>query len=140
MAAVRSILPVSALVFGLVANGCSPGFEPETPLLVAAGPDSFISFEMRASTGEVIWRLEAEHPAPIATLVYAKVPQGFRQTLPAGSPPRPLKIGEGLTLESRIPDRLFLHRAFAKTESTVTVLANEMRRLPSPEHPRVPLE
>jgi hypothetical protein len=133
MAAVPTFLLAGAIASAAWAGGCSAPPQPEPPLLVIAGPNGFVSFEVRSSTGEAIWRLEAETPSPISALVYAKVPEGFRQTLPAQSPPRPLSLGEDLILESRLPDRAFLHRAFADTAATVTVLATEMHRIPPPD-------
>lgn len=124
--------PPSALVAGLVlmllSASCSERRGVELPLLVIAGPDRFTSFEMRTPIGEIVWRLEADRPSPLPHLVYASVPRGFRQTFPDFGAPRALTLGEDLIMESRIPNRVFVHYAFANTSGTVQVLRSEMRR------------
>lgn len=124
------ILLVTLLAGLLVgATACSERTEVVLPLLVISGPDNFTSFEMQASEGETIWRLEAEIPSEIPFLIYARVPDGFQQVFPRNGAPRPLRIGEDLVMVSRIPTRVFTHRAFASSESTVTILGSEMRRI-----------
>ena len=103
--------------------------EWRVPLLATAGPDNFTRFEMRSPEGEILWRLEAEPPSGMPLLVYAVIPGGFRQTQPPTGAPRPLSLGEDLILESRIPNRVFFHRGFANTESTIAILESEMHRL-----------
>ncbi len=110
-------------------TACSERLEVALPLLVASGPDNFISFEMRASNGETIWRLEAETPSEVRFLAYTVIPAGFVQMFPEQGAPRPLRIGEALVIESRIPNRVFIHRALARDERTVTILESEMRRI-----------
>lgn len=130
--ALLTVLGVLAVLLGALlaaATACSERTEVVLPLLVISGPDNFTSFEMRTSTGETIWRLEAETPSEIPFLAYARVPDGFRQVFPTNGAPRPLRIGEDLVLVSRIPTRVFTHHAFASTESTVTILGHEMRRI-----------
>ncbi len=127
--ALLTILIVMLAALLAAASACSERTEVVLPLLVISGPDNFTSFEMRTSTGETIWRLEAEIPSEIPFLVYATVPDGFRQVFPINGAPRPLRIGEDLVMVSRIPTRVFTHRAFASSESTVTILESEMQRI-----------
>ena len=127
--ALRTVLVVLLAALLAAATACSERTEVVLPLLVISGPDNFTSFEMQASEGETIWRLEAEIPSEIPFLVYARVPDGFQQVFPRNGAPRPLRIGEDLVMVSRIPTRVFTHRAFASSESTVTVLESEMRRI-----------
>ncbi len=127
--ALRTVLVVLLAALLAAATACSERTEVVLPLLVISGPDNFTSFEMRTSGGETVWRLEAEIPSEIPFLVYARVPDGFQQVFPRNGAPRPLRIGEDLVMVSRIPTRVFTHRAFASSESTVTVLESEMRRI-----------
>lgn len=113
----------------LLGGGCSKHSELEVPLLVMAGPENFSSFELRTDDGEILWRLEASMPSKVPHLVYAVIPHGFRQTIPANGLPRSLRVGEDILLESRMPSMVFLHRAFARSDSTITVLDSEMRRI-----------
>ena len=132
IALIPTLLTVLLAALFAGATACSERSERTEvvlPLLVISGPDNFTSFEMRTSTGETIWRLEAKIPSEIPFLVYATVPDGFRQVFPRNGAPRPLRIGEDLIMVSRIPTRVFTHRAFASTESTVTILESEMRRI-----------
>ncbi len=125
----RTVLVVMLAALLAAATACAERTEVVLPLLVISGPDNFTSFEMQTSRGETIWRLEAEIPSEIPFLVYATVPDGFQQVFPRNGAPRPLRIGEDLVMMSRIPTRVFTHRAFASSESTVTILESEMRRL-----------
>ena len=125
----RTALFVMLAALLAAATACSERSEVVLPLLVISGPANFTSFEMRTSTGETLWRLEAETPSEIPFLVYATVPDGFRQVVPANGAPRALRIGEDLVMVSRIPTRVFTHHAFASSESTVTILEYEMRRI-----------
>lgn len=131
----RALLSAFLVTVLAGSTACSERPEVALPLLVVSGPDNFTSFEIRGPEGETIWRLEAETPSEITSLVYPIVPHGFRQVFPKSGPPRPLRLGEALVLESRIPNRVFIHRAFARNESTVSVLASEMRRIEPEEAP-----
>ena len=130
--ALLTVLLVLVAALLAAATACTERSEPTKvmlPLLVISGPDNLTSFEVRTSTGDTIWRLEAEIPTEVPFLVYATVPDGFRQVFPRNGTPRPLRIGEDLVMVSRIPTRVFTHRAFASSESTVTILESEMRRI-----------
>ncbi len=84
------------------------------PFLVISGPKAFLRFELRDSAEQVVWRLVAEEPTPLAQLVYGDVPPGFDQEAPAGGErPRSLMAGELLILESITPLRVFRHEGFA---------------------------
>ncbi|MCP4202512.1 MAG: hypothetical protein GY769_11330 [bacterium] len=124
----RPLRPVLLATFLAALTACSERAEVTQPLLAISGPNDFTSFEVRASNGAAIWRLEADTPTGVGFLVYPIVPDGFRQVFPRNEPPRPLELGEDLVIESRIPNRVFIHRAFARTETTITILESEMRR------------
>jgi hypothetical protein len=129
-ASLKKALPSAFLVIFLAASiACSEPAEVTLPLLGISGPTDFSSFEVRTSDGETLWRLEAETPSEVPFLAYSKVPDSFRQAFPENEAPRLLKLGEDLVIESRTSNRVFLHRAFARSESTVTILESEMRQI-----------
>ena len=123
--------PVAALLAAALAvvGACDPSVQGALPLLVVSGPDDFLSFEVRSASGEAIWRLEATQPTPVPTFVYGVVPEGFRQTAPDARGPRPLDPGEDLLLKSRTTDRVFVHRGYADSQSTLVIVEWGMRRL-----------
>lgn len=130
-AANKALLVTVAAALALASGACSRGAsegELRVPLVAIAGPDDFSSFELRTSAGETLWRLQADEPVALPHLVYAIVPEGFRQILPTVGPPRPLRIGEDLILESRTTRRRFVHRGFASTDATMAISSSEMRR------------
>ena len=108
--------PTGLLALALVPLGGCAGDDAATgePLVVISGPEAFEQLELRDQDDEVLWRLVAERPAPLAKLVYGVVPADFRQeTPPGGGPPRELMPGEPLALESITPLRIFHHEGFA---------------------------
>ena len=107
----RLLLAVTALAL-LPLAGCS-GREPADPLVVIAGPKAFSRFELRDVDDRVVWRVSAEEPVPVAQLFYGEIPAGFRQETPAGRErPRPLVVGELLSLRSVTPLRVFHHEGY----------------------------
>lgn len=92
--------------------GCF-GTAPE-PLLVISGPSDLVHFELRDARGETLWAVHAKAPQTLAFIAYGVVPTGFVQQSPGdGSPPRPLRLGEILTSETRSTRRVFIHRGQA---------------------------
>ncbi len=127
-----TLAPLAAFLASVLAlwSACGNGGEPFEPLLVISGPDDFTSFEIRDEGGETIWKLEADEPTRVAALFFGVVPEGFQQTMPSAGPPRPLEPGEDLSMESRIPNRVFLHRGYAESPTTVVILEWGVRREP----------
>ncbi|MFQ5351282.1 MAG: hypothetical protein ACE5EG_12645, partial [Thermoanaerobaculia bacterium] len=98
------------------------------PLVVIAGPKRFSGFELRDAEDRVIWRLVADEPAPVAALFYGEIPAGFRQQAPAEPDrPRPLVLGELLTLRSTTSLRIFHHEGYVVSRQRLTIDHWEMK-------------
>ena len=120
------LLPVLTLVL-LPLGGCA-GREPADPLVVIAGPKAFSGFELSDADERVIWRMAADVPAPVVELFYGETPAGFRQEAPAGrARPRPLVVGELLTLRSITPLRIFHHEGYVASRLQLSVEHWEMK-------------
>ena len=65
-------------------------------------PTRLTRFEVHAGH-EVLWRIESRNPPSVKVLDYGVVPLGFRQTVPAGERPRPLRSGEDLLIAYTTP-------------------------------------
>ena len=123
----RCVTPLLALALVPLA-GCSRGEPAADPLLVISGPKAFLRLELRDAGDRVLWRLVADEPAPLSLLFYGRVPQGFRQEIPArGGPPRALFVGEPLTLESTTPLRVFNHEGVVASRQRFSINNSRMR-------------
>lgn len=104
--ALYCLLPVLAL-----AVGCGG----QEPLLVIAGPDDVTSLELRAESGETLWRVESDEPREIPWVVLGEVPPGFRQVFPvAGERPRDLEPWEPLEIRVVSGTHDFFHYGIAR--------------------------
>ena len=130
----QRLLPVAIALALLPLGGCA-GSEPADPLVVIAGPKAFSLFELRDSDDRVVWRVSAEEPAPVAELFYGEIPAGFRQQTPAGrGRPRPLVVGELLSLRSVTPRRIFHHEGYVVSRLRLSIdhWEMELRNPPAP--------
>jgi hypothetical protein len=118
--ALLAFLAAGLAVMGLYVGGLYLAHRPPEGgrnLLTTSDPEGVLSFQISASSGEVLWRFEAETPVQVATVHYGVVPPGFRQVIPAASTPRPFAKGEILKTEVVMPARLFTHRGTALDEA-----------------------
>ena len=134
------LLPAVIALALLPLAGCA-GREPADPLVVIAGPKAFSGFELSDADDRVIWRVAADVPAPVVELFYGETPTGFRQEAPAGrARPRPLVVGELLTLKSITPLRVFHHEGYVASRRQLSVEHWEMklRGIPAPAKLDIP--
>lgn len=85
-----------------------------TEELLTIAPRSRVeSFEIRDSTGTVIWHIETTAPKPIESLRLGRVPPGFVQSIPSKGGPREFLTGEHLIAYTVAQDHTFLHKGTA---------------------------
>ena len=119
------LIALAILPLGGCADGIQTGVDP---LVMMAGPDAFQRFELRDANGQAVWSLAADPPVPLQQLFYGEVPAGFRQEVPPGGVnPRPLILGEPLSLESVTARRVFHHEGFVASGQRLSIDFWEMK-------------
>lgn len=110
------------MLTGLLVTVLGVACARERPLLSASGPNDLLHIEVRSSSGEVLWAIEADDPTPLRGIYYGAVPLGFRQTIPAGGGlPRPFVEHEPLRVLSYTPTRGFIHWGTATGSAEMSI-------------------
>jgi hypothetical protein len=82
-------------------------------LLTIETPVSVELFEVRAASGQVLWRITSSPARVLASIHYGEVPPGYTQSIPASGQPRPFVLKERLDILALTTDWQFSHNGIA---------------------------